>query len=117
MNALIRIGLWAVAVWLGYIVPTIHATRVNFDRHPAFQHNATLHRRNNINKYGGCNKVYDEGKGRDIVYQAYQDMLRLTQAINPFLVELIGDQLVELDPGVLEDRFLQISETKVTERL
>jgi hypothetical protein len=39
---------------------------------PHFSHNATLHRRNNINEYGGCDKQYTLGKGKDIVYQAYQ---------------------------------------------
>lgn len=72
-------------------------------------HNATLHRRNNINKYGGCDKKYTNGKGKDIVYTAYQDMLKVTQLINPFLTlpspSGPGGGEPELPPGVLEDRF------------
>jgi len=74
-----------------------------------FSHNATLHRRNNINKYGGCDKQYDNGKGKDIVYQAYQDMLKVTQLVNPFLKlpspSGPGGNEPDLPPGVLEDRF------------
>jgi hypothetical protein len=74
-----------------------------------FSHNATLHRRNNISKYDGCDKQYANGKGKDIVYQAYQDMLKVTQLVHPFLKlpspSGPGGHEPDIPPGVLEDRF------------
>ncbi|EPE29296.1 SGNH hydrolase [Glarea lozoyensis ATCC 20868] len=77
---------------------------------PTFSHNATLHRRNNINKYGGCDKMYKDGKskGKDIVKQGYHDMLRMTGLLNPFLTVVVDEQLIELDPGPMENRFLAV---------
>jgi hypothetical protein len=96
--SLIPLGLW--------LADAVHAIPVADPDPPAFRHNSTLHRRNNINKYGGCDKAYDNGKGRDIVYRAYQDMLKMTQYINPFLTVLGPDGGgLQLTPGVLENRF------------
>ncbi|KAG4436760.1 hypothetical protein IFR05_007757 [Cadophora sp. M221] len=73
-----------------------------------FQHNATLHRRNNINKYGGCGKMYGTSSGKDLVNRAYKDMLKIAQVVNPFLRQTppcASCAPPEVAPGVLEDRF------------
>ncbi|RDL35318.1 SGNH hydrolase [Venustampulla echinocandica] len=92
---------------IGNHLPAKRATIKVHDR-PSFPHNATLHRRANINKYGGCDKLYKNGKskGKDIVKQGYHDMLRMTQHINPFLVYLSPEgDAVQLAPGPIEKRF------------
>lgn len=54
------------------LVWSIEAGPLPLRNAPHFSHNATLHRRNNINEYGGCDTQYPLGKGKDIVYTAYQ---------------------------------------------
>ncbi|KAI1034833.1 hypothetical protein LB504_004407 [Fusarium proliferatum] len=78
-----------------------------------FGHNTTLFRRDNINKYGGCDKKYTnpngdgEVTGRELIDLGYQGALRLAQYINPFLIFIQPDGLdpIELDPGTLETRY------------
>ncbi|KAF4438886.1 SGNH hydrolase [Fusarium acutatum] len=78
-----------------------------------FGRNTTLFRRDNINKYGGCDKEYinpnGDGKvtGRELIDLGYQGALRLAQHINPFLifVDPDGQDPIELDPGTLETRY------------
>jgi hypothetical protein len=90
--------------------PSQHKNRgaIKIQDHTAVAHNATLHRRNNINKYGGCKKKYKHGKdgktestGRDIVDSGYKDMLRMTKNINNFLRFWI----INLGTGKMEKRF------------
>ncbi|KAI3393725.1 hypothetical protein diail_3771 [Diaporthe ilicicola] len=81
-----------------------------------FGYNATLFRRDSINKYGGCDKMYDDPNvsenvqvsGKSLVDIAYHDALRLAQLINPFLVIPMpdGEDPIEQDPGTLEIRYL-----------
>jgi hypothetical protein len=100
-------------LWLGQF---INATFLDTPGSPHMRHNATLHRRNNINKYGGCDKLYEDPdsgstdppklKGRDIVNKAYQDALRLADSVSPFLLDLIPDVgPIEVPPGVIENRY------------
>jgi hypothetical protein len=100
------ISFFMLGLLLACIFCLSDAARINIQDQPVVPHNATLHRRNNINKYGGCDKVYAAGKGKDLVKQAYKDTLRIAQYINPFLVtpEGIGGPTI-LPPRTLELRF------------
>ena len=85
----------------------LSATKIKVQDRPAVPHNATLHRRNDFNKYGGCNKQYAAGIGKQIVTQAKEDMLAMAQYSNPFLYDAGGgSECPTWDyAGVLEKRF------------
>jgi hypothetical protein len=75
--------------------------------------------RDNFNKFGGCNKKYDDPdstdannppqkSGKDLVKAGYKDAVKLAGKIDPFLFEILpGDNGgTELEFGVLETRYL-----------
>jgi hypothetical protein len=78
ISDIVSMVLFPVFLCYGLLLVIIDAATLLIKTPVQFQHNTTLHRRNNINKYGGCDKKYTAGSGKDLVYKAYQDMLKIT---------------------------------------
>jgi hypothetical protein len=95
-------------IWLAQF---IDAASLDLQSPPHMRHNATLHRCNNINKYGGCDKMYDNPDGdgekssKDLVYRGYQDALRMAGKVSPFIHYCDDDVNFFLPPDPLELRF------------
>lgn len=86
------LGLWPP------IVVSTPITIKDQDR-PSFSHNATLHRRENINTDGGGKEAYSKKnwEPKDTVKSGHHDILRMSDFVHPFLAVNADGEYIELD--------------------